>query len=1116
MSDLSTRTTRFSGDKRRLYEMLLKEKGVRVPQHELIPRRKGNSPPPLSFAQLRLWFLDQMETENAYYVPLVKRLVGELDFPVLQRSINEIVRRHEVLRTSFPAIDGEPRQLIAAPREFQVEQLDLSQLPPDERENEAGRLVVEESIERGFDLRRGPLMRAIVYKLAPREHILLIAIHHVIADGWSMGVLLNELATLYNAYRRGEQTPLAELPIQYADYAVWQRDYLQGAVLDRQLDYWKQQLDGVPVLELPVDRVRSSQRSNHGLHESFVLPNELANQLQIIGRREGATLFMVLLAGFQLLLNRYSGQEDIVVGTPIAGRNRKETEGLIGFFINTLALRTDFSGNPSFRELLQRVSKVALDAYAHQDIPFQKLVQEIQPERSLTHQPLVQSLFSLQNAPGSMSEMDGIKLENFRFKAESTQFDLMLTMAQLPRGISGTLCYRTDLFEPGPMRTMARQYQTLLRHAVADPDTPVKQLAMLSKEERQHVVHEWNETATVVAGSCVHELFEQQVQGRPQDVALVSKERTLTYQEMNEQANRLAHWLIERGVGPESVVGILLDRSAALLISLLAVLKSGAAYVPLDPQQPGERLAYMLEDAGAGVLLTRDALVDSLPGYWGQTFCLDSEWSQLDQLSSENPQRVVSGQNLAYVIYTSGSTGRPKGVMIEHASLSNYLNWARDTYRLAAAEANPVHSSISFDLTVTSIYGPLISGGRVELVEEAEERAGSATALSAALARQGGYSFVKLTPAHLEVLRSQLSETEAARATRCLVVGGEQLRRETALWWRRHAPETRIINEYGPTEATVGCCIFEVGDEDPSSTEAIAIGRPIANTRLYVLDAAGEPAGIGVKGELYIGGHGLGRGYLGRADLTADRFVPDGLSGIAGARLYRTGDLARYRSNGVIECLGRADNQVKVRGYRIELGEIEAALNQCDGVKESVVLARESETGDKRLHAYLVALPDASIETNTLRNQLKTKVPDYMAPSAFFTLIEMPLTSNGKIDRQALLAVEQGSVETGGGYVAPTNAIEESLCDIWSEVLEVGLVGIHDNFFDIGGHSLLAASVLSRVAEVFGVELSLRTMFNVSTVAGLAAVLVDEFLQKEGTENVLKVLDEIEELEVVT
>jgi amino acid adenylation domain-containing protein len=1102
-----------SSEKRKLFELLLKEEGVRVPLRESISRRNEESLPPLSFAQMRLWLLNQLESSSAYNVPVVKRLVGELNYSALQKSLNEIVRRHEALRTTFSAIDGQPRQVIASAAELQLEQLDLSQLAPDEREPEARRLI-EADGQRGFDLGQGPLVRALVMKLADEDHVLLIAFHHIIADGWSLGVFFNELAILYGACLRGEQSPLPDLPIQYADYAVWQRDYLQGPVLDRQLKYWKQQLSGAArLLELPTDHLRSSDQSPRGGQESFMLPTDLGQRLQALAQHEGATLFMVLLAAFQMLLSRYCGQEDILVGTPIAGRNRKETETLIGFFVNTLVMRTDLSGSPSFRQLIQRVSKIALEAYAHQDIPFQKLVEEVQPERSLSQQPLIQVFFSMPNMPGPSIEMDGLKLGPFGVRTETTQFDLMLNFFQSTHGISGIFCYRTDLFERETIRALARQFKTLLQSAADSPDKPVKRLPMLNGKQRQRIIHEWNETQGENGEPrCLHELFEEQVERSPEAIAVLHGESAVSYRELNERANRVAHWLIAQGVGPESVVGLLLDHSAALVVSLLGVLKAGAAYLPLEPQQTGERLSFMLEDAGVGVLLTREVLLDELPGYWGQALCVGREWERLAEFSAENPNAVMSEVNLAYVIYTSGSTGQPKGVMIEHRSLRNYVRWAKHEYGLAAGQETPVHSSISFDLTVTSIYGPLLSGGR--LVFAAEPDAG-ATALTSALGRPGTYGLVKLTPAHLEMLRRSLSTMRAGAASHCLVVGGEQLRRETAQWWREQAPQTRLYNEYGPTEATVGCCVLEVEEAEARGAGAVAIGRPIANTRLYILDEEGQPLGVGVRGELYVGGLGLARGYLGRGDLTAERFVPDALSGCAGARLYRTGDLARYRASGVIECLGRADHQVKLRGYRIELGEIEAALGQHSAVTESIVLVKETESGDQRLVAYVVGTSDQQLEANTLRSFLKAKLADYMVPSAFFVLGKLPLTSNGKVDRQTLLALVQ-TTDTEQGYVAPSTALEESLCGIWKEVLEVERVSVHDNFFDIGGHSLLAAQVLSRITEVFAVEISLRTMFDVPTVSGLTEVLVNQLLEKEGTDNVLSLLDELDELEVVT
>ncbi|HEX5601119.1 MAG TPA: amino acid adenylation domain-containing protein, partial [Pyrinomonadaceae bacterium] len=817
------------------------------------------------------------------------------------------------------------------------------------------------------------------------------------SDGWSMDVLLRDLSLLYNAYEAGEESPLPELPIQYADFAVWQRDYLQGEVLEDQLSYWKERLRGAPAtIELPTDRPRPSRRSNKGAAYTFTIPADLSEQLKQFSNGEGMTLYTTLLTGFMMLLSRWSGEDDVVVGTPIAGRTRTEVENLIGFFVNVLPVRVDISGGLSFRQLLERVRKTSLEAYSYQDVPFEMVVKELQPERNLSHSPIYQIIFQFQNAGEALS-LTNLQTSVRRHRSESSKMDLAFSLTAKEGGIGGSVEYSTELFDVGTIRRMVAQFQMLLRGAIAEPNRAVRRLALLSDEGLQQVVQEWNETRSESdATRWLHERFEEQARQTPDAIAVVSREGKLTYEEVNERANRVAHWLIAQGIGPESVVGILLDRCPALVVSVLAVLKAGAAYLPLDPQQPGDRLSFMLEDAGAPVLLTKAELLDSLPVYWGQTLCLDQE-SETEAFSVKNPVVTVTGENLAYVIYTSGSTGQPKGVMISHQAVSNYVSWAQAAYGFQAGQGAPVHSSVGFDLTVTSIYTPLVSGGWVKLLGEGDGSLGAVNELREALASKSAYGLVKLTPAHLEVLRRSLNGDDVRQASPCFVVGGEQLRSETAQWWRQRAPQIRIYNEYGPTEATVGCCVQEFSQDENNGKDTVAIGRPIANTRLYVLDSEGEPVGAGMTGELYIGGLGVARGYLGRADLTADRFVPDAFSGIAGERLYRSGDLARYRANGVLECLGRIDQQVKLRGYRVELGEIETALRALAEVRDSIVLVQETDAGDKRLIAYVTRDQQKQLTTNDLRNYLRDKLPEYMVPNQFAVLDEFPLTANGKV-----------------------------------------------------------------------------------------------------------------------
>ncbi|MDT5295930.1 MAG: hypothetical protein QOJ76_2810, partial [Acidobacteriota bacterium] len=826
---------------------------------------------PLSFAQQRLWFIDRLEGASPFYnSPAAVRLSGHLDVEALRRTLSEIVRRHEALRTRFVEVGGEPRQLIDEAREVELAVTDLSHLSEEEREAEARRLAAEEA-RRPFDLAQGSLLRAGLLRLGEEEHVALFTMHHIVSDGWSMGVLVKEVAALYEAFSCGEESPLAELEIQYADYAVWQREWLQGELLERQMQYWRTQLGGeLPVLELPTDRPRPAVQSHRGAHEIVKLPAELSAALREMSRREGVTLYMTLLAAFEVLLSRYTGQQDVVVGTDVANRTQGETEALIGFFVNQLVMRADLSGDPGFRELLKQVRETALGAYAHQDVPFEKLVEEFQGERDRSRTPLFQVKFVLQNAPQEELRLGGLTLESMKSGSGAARFDLVVLLNETPEGqLSGVWTYCTDLFDATTIKRMSGHFQTLLEGIVESPDQHVSRLPLLGDGERQELLRGRNRTAREYCGEeFAHRLFELQVERTPNATAVAFEGETLTYAELNARANQLAHHLMSLGIGRDVPVGILMERSLEMVVAVLATLKAGGAYVPLDPAYPLERLSFMLEDTGLAVLLTQERLDDRVPSsHWGHTIYLDADWADLSSLGTENPAAEVKSEDLAYILYTSGSTGQPKGVMVEQRGLTNYLLWSREAYGLTAGAAAPLHSSLSFDLTVTSLFGPLVSGGRVDLLRE-----GEVESLGEALRTRGDYGLVKLTPSHLRLLTAQLKREEVAGASWALVVGGEQLTAEVTDWWRQHAPGVRIFNEYGPTETVVGCCVFELTQDDERAG-AIPIGRPIANTKLYILDAECQPVPVGVIGELFIGGEGVARGYLNRVALTAERFI---------------------------------------------------------------------------------------------------------------------------------------------------------------------------------------------------------------------------------------------------
>jgi amino acid adenylation domain-containing protein len=906
--------------------------------------------------------------------------------------------------------------------------------------------------------------------------VLLLVIHHITFDGWSARVFVEELAALYDAFVAGKPSPFPELPIQYADFAHWQRQWLQGEVLERQLSYWKEKLAGsLPSLDLPTDRPRPAVQTHCGARQSSVLSSFPLQALKALSRQEGVTLFMTLLAAFKVLLYRYTGQDDIAVGSPIAGRTHVETEGLIGFFVNTLVLRTDLSGNPTFRELLGRVREVALGAYAHQDLPFEKLVEALQPERDLSRTPLFQVMFNLENIPTKAVKTPSLSIDEFEFDSGVSQFDLALEVIEKDEGLSCLLNYSTDLFDAATIERMLGHYQTLLEGIVADPEERIGVLPLLTEAERHQLLVEWNDTqADYPKDSCIHQLFEAQVERTPDAVALAFKDQQLTYHELNTRANQLAHYLRKRGVEPGVLVSICVERSLEMVVGILGILKAGGAYVPLDPAYPQERLAFMLEDAQVSVLLTQRRLLEKLSEHRARVVCLDTSWEAIAGESEENPASEVTTNNLAYMIYTSGSTGKPKGVQIQHRAVVNFLNSMHEQLALTNQDVLLSVTTLSFDIAVLELFLPLSVGACITLVSR--QVAADGVQLLARLTSSGA-TVMQATPVTWRLLLEARWQGSQPLKILC---GGEALPRELAHQLLRWG--VPLWNLYGPTETTVWATAYKVEPEGSS----VPIGRPIANTQIYLLDAHLQPVPIGVPGELHIGGIGLARGYLNRPEMTAEKFIPNPFSDEPGTRLYKTGDLARYLPDGNIEFLGRIDHQVKVRGFRIELGEIETVLGRHPTVRETVVMARKDVLGDNRLVAYVVPNQKPAPTTNELRSFLKRKLPQYMVPSTFMFLDALPLTPNGKVDRRALPAPDRVRPELERAFVAPRTPIEEMLAGIWAEVLGLEEVGIHDNFFELGGHSLVATQVMYRVRAASRVELSLRSLFERPTVAGLA------------------------------
>ncbi|HEU0079980.1 MAG TPA: amino acid adenylation domain-containing protein, partial [Longimicrobiaceae bacterium] len=1040
---------------------------------------------PCSFAQERLWFLDQMDPGNASYnVPLARRLRGDLRPGALERALEEIVRRHEVLRTTFAPADGRLVQVGHPAPPVPLPLVDLAALTASARQA-ALRALARGAATAPFDLGAGPLYRAGLVRLEETDHVLLWTVHHIVSDGWSSGVFSGELSALYDAFARGAPSPLPELPVQYADYAAWQRRSLAGERLEAQLDFWRAQLGGAPaLLELPTDRPRPAVQSHAGAHETLVLDAELTQGLRALGRREGATLFMVLLCAWQALLSRYSGQTDVVVGSPIAGRTRPELERLIGFFVNMLALRAELEGEPSFTALLGQARERTLGAYEYQEIPFERLVEELAPERSLSHGPLFQVVFALQNVPAQTLSLAGLELRSLGADTASTRFDLTLNLTDAGEKLGGVLFYRTELFDAATARRITEHLTALLRGAVAEPARRVSELSLLTPEEELRLA-EWNATGRDYPSErCFHELFRQQARRTPDAVAVRFGGTTLSYAELDARSDELERRLRRCRLETEARVGLCVERSPEMVVGVLGILKAGAAYVPLDPGYPRERLRLLLEDCGAAALVTQASLAERFDGWAGEVVRLDVAAELAAGEGREPSGARATPRSVAYVIYTSGSTGTPKGVLVEHRSLGNYLHFYDREILGDEDFALPLVSRLAFDAHVRQLFPPLLRGKAAWILPE--DTATDPVALLQALSEEERVAVAGTPSLWGAVLAAAEAGTAPApRDLRAVLLGGETLPQELVERTFALFPGVRLWNHYGPTEATVNVTVARV---EPGSR--VNLGRPVANVRAHLLDSSLRPVPVGVPGELYVGGAGVARGYLEQPQLTADRFLPDLLAEEPGARMYRTGDRVRRLPTGELEYLGRVDQQVKLRGFRIEPGEIEAAIQDHPGIAAAVVLVREDAAlgvpGEPRLVGYVVAEDGEPVRMDALREHLRQRLPGYMVPAAFVALERLPLTSNGKVDRRALPRPEPGAGEEAA-YVAPRTPTEEVLAGVWAEVLGVERVGVHDDFFELGGHSLRATQVVSRARALFGVELPLRALFEQPTLDGLAA-----------------------------
>jgi amino acid adenylation domain-containing protein len=1060
---------------------------------------------PLSFAQQRLWFLDRLEPGNAAYnIVSALRMRGPLDAAAMERAIATLVDRHESLRTVFRVVDGSPVQVVVPARPLRVP-VEAADAPEAARDAEALRLVGDE-LARPFDLARGPIFRARLLRLGADDHVLLLCMHHIVTDGWSLGVLFRELCALYAAYLEGREAELPALPIQYADYAVWQRGHLQGAVLDEQLGYWRTKLAGAPaLLELPLDRPRPAVQTHAGGLLRTVFPPAFGQALRDTARRLESTQFMVALAAFNALLARWSGRDDLVVGTPAANRPRQETEGIVGLFLNTLALRTDLSGDPTFAEMVARVRETTVGAYAHQEVPFERLVDALGVERALSHAPVVQVHFVLHTEPSHGIVLGPLKLSLVEPEPAATQYELSFSLRERPQGMEVDVEYNRDLFDRATVERMTAHFHTLFQAAATDPDLPLSRLPLSSAEEKGASLAGGRGAEMDPPAVPVHALVSAQAARTPDAIAVASGGESITYAELEARSNRLARRLVRLGIGRGARVAISMERSVALLVAMHGVWKAGAAYVPIDPAYPEERRAYMLDDCGAAVVLTDAASAAGLPATEAQTVVVDA----LD-LSEEDASALevsVDGDDLAYVIYTSGSTGRPKGVMVPHGAVANFLASMAREPGIGADDVMVAVTSLSFDIAVLELLLPLTAGAQV--VVATREEALDPRRL-AALLRASGATMMQATPATWRMLAQSGWEGDPRLAILC---GGEALPPELA---RALLPRGRVLwNLYGPTETTIWSAAQRVED-----AARVGLGEPIANTQLYVLDAAGEPCPPGVPGELFIGGHGVVRGYFRRPGLTAERFVPDAFGGRTGARLYRTGDRVRRKEvrkcesaevrkwNGdeaceasdgstlalshsrtfALEFLGRMDFQVKLRGFRIELAEVEAVLAEQPGVRDAVAGVRDEAAGDARLVAYIVADGETP-QTDVLRAALAARLPDYMVPGAFVVLDALPLTPNGKVDRRALPDPAAYAPARAAVRVPPRTPMEREVAAVWREVLGGEEVSVDDNFFNLGGHSLLLAQVAARLEERRGREVPLLDLFRHTTVAAQAAYL---------------------------
>lgn len=1032
---------------------------------------------PLSYQQESLWFIDQLEPGRAIYnIPLCLKVEGKLNIPTLEKSLKIMINRHEVLRTCFDIVNGEISQIIYANQDFKIRVVELSNFPFDERLEKALSLANDE-VRSSFDLKKSPLFRCHIIKLDELNHLLTFTFHHIVFDGWSVGIFIKELGNLYNNLNAGENTLPDEPPLQFADFTIWQREWFQSETKQKQLKFWKEELkDSNTSLELPADFIRPAKQSHNGNFELIKLPADLVEDLKSLSLTQGATLFMTLLSALKILIYRYSGQTDISVGSPIAIRNSEELENLLGFYVNTIVFRSALEDNLSFKDLLAQVRQRSLNIFENLDLPFDKVVEEIQPKRELNRNPLFQIMFALQTVPEYESDFDNLKFDPVQLGTGTSKFDLLIELKESKRGIEGFIEYSTDLFKADSLKRLADHFEILLREIISNPDKNISDYSLLSPEENKFL-DSINNTEILYSGpQSLHRLFEEQVEKTPDKIAVEFEGKVLTYSELNAKSNQVADYLRKLGIQAGSLVGICIDRSLEMFIGMIGILKTGCAYVPMDPAFPPDRLNYMLEDANIMFLLTSNKLKKIFNRQDLKFVLLDDDWEFIEKENDKNVHSQISSEELSYVIYTSGSTGKPKGVQITHKAVVNFLHSMQEKPGLTPDDIIVSVTTISFDISVLELFLPIVTGAKLIIASKAASSDGN---LLLRLLDEKNASVMQATPATWRLMIESGWESSPNLKMLCggealpLELANQMLERGCSLW-----------NMYGPTETTIWSAVKKI---EPGS-DAVLIGPPIANTQFYILDKKMNPVPINVPGELLIGGDGLAKGYLNRSELTNEKFIPNPFSQ-SGSKLYRTGDLARFKPNGDVEFLGRLDFQVKIRGFRIELGEIEKVLEMMDTIQSALVIGKEFGAGDMRLIAYFIPSSESTVEVKQIKNYLAQKLPDYMIPSFFVSMVKFPLTPNGKIDRKNLPAPDDLAIATLNEHVPPSDDTESKLIEIWKKVLGLNKIGVTDNFFEIGGHSLLAARLFAHIEREMGEALPLAVLFQAPTIKEISNII---------------------------